>query len=167
LCLLQTKNSGYTVDANGTTQEEFEDIIAKAVQQAAILMPDAVFSWDKNKIQAGAELKRMGLAGNRVLPLSRYSPDMHKVIEHAIHQHKYIVHKQLLQPAGRQLIVREFQKLVKDSWFNIKQQGIEADVRSLPITYHIISTPKGVMSEGPDGRFYQGSGGDWPDKRFR
>lgn len=163
----QTKASGYSEDAKGTTQEEFEDIMYTAVQHADRVMPGALFSWDNNTIQAGADLKRMGLTASRVLPLSRYSPDMHKVIEHAINQHKYIIHNQLMQPRARQLTTEQFQELVYDSWFKIKQAAIEADVRSLPITYHIISTDRGVMSEGPDGPFYQGSGGDWPDKRFR
>jgi hypothetical protein len=49
----------------------------------------------------------------------------------------------------------------------ISKHSIQADVKSLPVTWHIISTAEGVTAEGPDGKMYRGTGGDWADTRHR
>jgi hypothetical protein len=49
----------------------------------------------------------------------------------------------------------------------ISKKSIRADVKSLPVTWHIISTLDGVCAEGPDGQMYRGTGGDWADTSHR
>jgi len=63
---LQTKDGKR--EARGTTQEEFEDIMAILVRHARERLAEygltPLFSYDNNKIQAGARFDRMGFSPN-------------------------------------------------------------------------------------------------------
>lgn len=126
-----------------------------------------LFSWDNNSIFKSASLERMGLQIGDKVPLSEYSPDLHKPIEHAFAQLKHTVQEQLLQPRSQALSATEAQQLVYDSFKAISTDGISKDVGSLPVTYHVVAGEKGVVSQGPDGRYHVCSGGDWPARQYR
>jgi hypothetical protein len=126
-----------------------------------------VYSWDNNKIFKTASLQRMGLEERHKLPLSEYSPDMHKAIEHPFHILKHKVQEQLLQPRLHPITTHEAQQLVIDCFMSISKDSIAKDVASLPVTYHVIAGDKGVVSLGPDGEYHTCSGGDWPARRYR
>lgn len=126
-----------------------------------------LYSWDNNKIFKYASLQNMGLGDRHKVPLSEYSPDMHKAIEHPFHILKQKVQEELLQPRTHPLTALQAQQLVIDCFMSINQQSIAKDVASLPVTYHVIGGDKGVMSLGPDGEHHVCSGGDWPARRYR
>jgi hypothetical protein len=160
--------------AKSTTREEFTDIMKKLVvaarEKLANIDPKLkpIFSYDNNKIQKGASLAEMGITPEEKLELPPYSPDMHKVIEHVFAILKGQLQEEMLKnnparmdPAVAQKMVRVYFK------HNISKKSIRADVDSLPVTWHIISTLDGVFAEGPDGRMYWGTGGDWADTSHR
>jgi hypothetical protein len=127
----------------------------------------ARFSWDNNSIFKSADLQRMGLQPADKVALSEYSPDLHKPIEHVFAQLKHAVQEQLLQPRSQPLTAAEAQQLVYDCFMAISTESIRKDVDSLPVTYHVVAGDKGVVSQGPDGRYHMCSGGDWPARQYR
>lgn len=151
---------------------EFEDLMKSVVPLATQLtyqvcgkMPQ--ISLDNNSIFKSASLQRMGLQPCQKVALSEYSPDLHKPIEHAFAQVKHIVQEELLQPRSKALTAVEAQQLVYDSFKKISIDSIRRDVDSLPVTYHVVAGDKGVVSQGPDGRYHVCSGGDWPARQYR
>jgi hypothetical protein len=162
------------VPAKSTTREEFEDIMRELVSTAKIglmrwgLKP--LFSWDNNKIQKTANLERMGLTAAERVSLPVYSPDMHKVIEHYFGIIKPMVRKHVLGLGKATIDVVDGMAIVKSCWQLTKLRymgSIKKDVESLPVTWHIISTEEGVSAEGPDGKLYVGTGGEWAPKPWR
>lgn len=125
------------------------------------------FSWDNNSIFKSASLERMGLQPQDKVALSEYSPDLHKPIEHTFAQLKHTVQEELLQPRSQPLTPAEAQQLVHDCFKAISTASIRKDVESLPVTYHVVAGDKGVVSQGPDGRYHVCSGGDWPARQYR
>lgn len=160
--------------AKGTTKEEFTDIMKKLVQVAreelAKVDPNLtpIFSYDNNKIQADAKLEAMGITPEEKLELPTYSPDMHKVIEHVFGVLKGQLQAEMLKNNPSKLSTSTAQYMVKAYFMDgIHKESIQADVDSLPVTWHIISTPEGVEAVGPDGKVYRGTGGEWADTRHR
>jgi hypothetical protein len=160
--------------AKSTTKEEFTDIMKKLVEvareQLAKVDPNLkpLFSFDNNKIQKYAPLDKMGITPEEKLELPPYSPDMHKVIEHVFAILKGQVQAEMLRNNPASLKSAAAHKIV-EVYFKggISKHSIQADVKSLPVTWHIISTAEGVTAEGPDGKMYRGTGGDWADTRHR
>ena len=161
---LQTIRSKHQKDAKGTTQEEFEDAMAQLVEFARKEMKKKglkpLFSYDNNKIQAGADLERMGLEEDERVPLAAYMPDGHQVIEHVFGQLKASIWNDLYEHGdirsahdAQARFHRLFKKLPKFS--------IAANAFKMPLVYEMIATEKGVLFMGPDGSMYQGTGGDW------
>lgn len=160
--------------AKGTTKEEFTDIMKKLVQVAreelAKVDPNLtpIFSYDNNKIQADAKLQDMGITPEEKLELPTYSPDMHKVIEHVFGILKGQLQAEMLRTNPSKLSARKAQRMVRAYFMGgISKESIQADVKSLPVTWHIISTPEGVEELGPDGHMHKGTGGEWADTRHR
>lgn len=158
--------------AKSTTTREFEDLMKWFVPRAKLSTmmlsgKPARFSWDNNSIFKSASLEVMGLQPWEKLPLSEYSPDMHKPIEHAFAQLKHSMQQKLLQPRSQPLTAKEAQQLMEECFRAISVNGIWKDVQSLPVTYHVIAGDKGVVSQGPDGCHHVCSGGDWPAKQYR
>jgi hypothetical protein len=160
--------------AKSTTKEEFTDIMKKLVEVArrelAKLDPTLkpIFSYDNNRIQKEASLAAMGITAEEKLELPPSSPDMHKVIEHVFAILKGQLQAELLKLNPAKLSAAKAQHMVKVYFMHgISKQSIQADVNSLPVTWHIISTPAGVTAKGPDGKMYRGSGGEWADTRHR
>ena len=160
--------------AKGTTKQEFTDIMKKLVvvarQQLAKVDPNLkpIFSYDNNKIQKHAKLADMGITPEERLELPTYSPDMHKVIEHVFAILKGQLQEEMLKNNPPKMDSATAQHMV---WLyfmhGISKKSIRADVKSLPVTWHIISTLDGVWAKGPDGKMYRGTGGDWADTSHR
>jgi hypothetical protein len=93
---------------------------------------------------------------------------MHKVIEHVFAILKGQVQAEMLRNNPASLKSAAAHRIVY-SYFRggISKRSIQADVSSLPVTWHIISTPEGVLAKGPDGKMYRGTGGNWADTRHR
>lgn len=171
--LLQTIESKFQKAAKRMTKEEFETIMAKWVGMikhwhfaAFGRMPK--FSYDNNHSQGFASLARMGLTPQDVVPLATYSPDMHKVIEHAFGRLKPMLHKRLYEHGFPALNPLAAQELVKHTFLHgISKESIANDVGSLPQTYYAIALPQGVVGLGPDGQLHQGTGGDYPPRALR
>lgn len=125
------------------------------------------FCYDHNKIQESADPVKMGILPGEILPSAKYSPDMHKPIEHAWAQLKKEVEKQLLQPRARELTAADAQALVRKCFFGLSRAGIFKDVCSLPVTYCVIAGERGSSVQGPDGADHTGTGGDWPPREYR
>lgn len=108
---------------------------------------------------------------NRV-PLSTYSPDIHKVIEHTFARlkaefhgllYEHCVSKGVAQPAMetvRVLLERALHKVAA-------AKTIAADQATLPVTLQMVATAKDVEFEMPDGRHFVGTGGNWARQGWR
>ena len=172
-CLLpamQTVNSGYTVNASKTTRQEFEDNMRLMANIARIRMAQLglspIFSWDNNVIQATASLQQIGILPNEQLPLGAYMPDAHQVIEHTFARLKAAVQLRLYQLGSTVQVTPQLaQQIVSECFWQLPQQHIAADVRSLPLTYAVIA------NNGPfqwlDGSVHVGVAGQWPPKKYR
>jgi len=141
-------------------------LVPHARQEMAAKGMQPLFSWDNNKIQKYADVSKMGLTRADVLPLSPYSPDMHKPIEHYWNHLKHNVQQRLVQPRAQPLSAAEAIAMVEAEMRAIETMGIFKDVCSLPVTYFVNLAPKGVVAKGPDGQFHTGSGGDWPAPQY-
>lgn len=142
-------------------------LVAEAREKHAEVGMPLMFCYDHNKIQESADPVKMGILPGEILPSAKYSPDMHKPIEHAWAQLKKEVEKQLLQPCARELTAARAQALVRDCFFGLSRAGILKDVCSLPVTYCVIAGERGSKVEGPDRAEHTGTGGDWPPREYR
>jgi hypothetical protein len=170
--------SGGQTDAKRTTRQEFIDIMQKLIPLARAAMAayglQARFSYDNNKIQQTAGMRSMGMLPEERVPLGEYMPDCHKVIEHTFGQLKPEVNRELYKRGHNNLTAQAAQQLVKDCFFGMtqedkkrKQERIAADVKSLPLTYFVVSRIENVLELGPDGSYHRGTGGDWPMANLR
>jgi hypothetical protein len=168
---MQTKASHGEKEAKSTTRDEFVDLMKALVPKARAEMGQLglqpLFSYDNNRIQQVPDMGVMGLREDERLPLSRYSPDMHKAIEHVFAQLKQKVEWQLLQPRAQALTPLAAQQLVGHCFESIEARSIFLDACSLPATYFVISGVEGLLAEGPDGRPHICSGGKWPARQYR
>lgn len=114
-------------------------------------------------------------AGVRRIPLSAYSPDIHKVIEHCFGRMKPHLYEKVgdacyLKGKPR-LTNNELRPLVNESLkYATQQEWVAADVRSLRLTLEIIRTPKDqrfMFQHGSQFVELVGSGGGWPKKGYR
>lgn len=168
---MQTKASQGQKEAKSTTRQEFVDlmkaVVTKATSQMGELEMKPLFSYDNNSIQQVPNMGEMGLRESDRLPLSRYSPDMHKPIEHVFAQLKKKLEWELLQPRAHALTPHEAQALVGKCFKSISTESIFYDVCSLPLTYFVVSRGQGVLAMGPDGEAHVCSGGNWPARQYR
>jgi hypothetical protein len=175
LLLLLLQIADGTRKAKSTTRREFEDLMVIFVKDAKDRLAahglEAKFSYDNNKIQATADLRRMGVGEGEKVPLAPYMPDGHKVIEHAVGNVKRAV-QAMLYGEGWLDRRRDFtpsvaQELVKEAFKGLSKEGIREDIESLPSTYLVISAPRGAVVQAPNGKLYKGTGGDWAPAELR
>ena len=165
---MQTVASGLRDPAKRTTRQEFIEIMRKLMPMARAAMAarglPARFSYDNNRIQETASVRQLGMQHGEKVPLGKYMPDCHKVIEHVFAQLKPIVIKELYATTGLQnLTPAAAQSLVETCFFrDIKQEKIQKDGLTCPVTYFVVMTDEDRMAVGPDGLYHRGSGGDWP-----
>lgn len=112
-----------------------------------------------------------GLGFKRV-PLSPYSPDMHKVIEHTFSRFKRSLHasiydrcaergvSELTPPEVRRLAIAALEEAGAAT-------SIAKDLRTLPVTLRMVATPEGQAFVAGDGRDYIGTGGNWARESWR
>lgn len=160
--------------AKSTTKEEFTDVMKVLVEYSHKLLKQVdenlqpLFSYDNNRIQAYANMESMGISPEERLVLPPWSPDMHKVIEHTFAQLKAHLQADMLTYNPARLTAHMAHQKVLFGFMNgISKEGIRKDVESMPATWHIISSPAGVLRQGPDGRYYMGTGGEWADTGHR
>lgn len=129
-----------------------------------------LFSYDNNRLQAGASYAKMGMDPKEHIPLASYMPDGHKVIEHFFNRFKAALWNSLYEE-GPVLSGEELQERVLKIWGQMHTPEhiahIQKDVDSLPLTYEIIATPAGTQFTGPDGQIHEGVGGDWARRAHR
>ena len=131
----------------------------------------ARFSYDNNKIQATADLAKMHMQPQDKVALGPYMPDCHKAIEHAVGNTKRSVQAKLYEEGWLdrkgEFTPQEAQELVQEAFHNLSTDAIRKDVESLPYTYKVISAPRRALVQGPNGRWYEGTAGDWPPAELR
>lgn len=133
-----------------------------AVLQCARKGWKPLYCYDNNRIQAGANFRRMGFHRSQWVNIPTYSPDFNKPIEHVFNQIKEKLRIRLYQHKGP-VTATLLQQWVVDVWENeISAEGIAKDVESLKNTYLAVSTKKGESVHAPNGQSLLGTGGDWP-----
>lgn len=176
---LQDKGSA----PKGTTKAEFTGILASFVAAARGKRAkkgsggegggrDTVWvSFDNPTIHTKVDLP----AGVKRVPLSPYSPDIHKIIEHVFGRIKPRLPEMCwdltaggtgLQPSLK--VTRKAYKQVVRR--HTAQETIAGDVRSLVLTLKVIAAEEGefiekVMRHGT--RLIEGTAGDWAPKILR
>jgi len=126
---------------------------------------------------------KYGIRSNLKIDLPKYSPDMHKVVEHIFARLKPLVYEEMYRldhPATAQevqgMVRRIFNCEVPDDDPDksksalLKEQfrkSIEEDSESLVNTYRVIATDAGVMFMDEKGKTHIGVGGDWPPGTYR
>lgn len=150
-----------------------EDIKAVILQKSAAagIPPPRWLSWDNasNHSLPKATVERGGF---QRVELSAHSPDIHKVVEHTFARFKPRLHGQLYARFAARGVAEPSMDEVRVelesalAWA-ARAETIAADQASLHITLGIIATEVGQQYVMPDGRHFDGSGGNWPPRGFR
>lgn len=152
------------------TKEEGLDhlsCILNQLEAKGIPKQEMYLSWDNAHANpTAADLLHIGVDPTKRLPLSAYSPDIHKVIEHFFHRLKVAFREARLH-YPQITTAREAAQLLRMLASNMPQEHIEKDAETLKLTYQIIATDKGVKFTGADGKEHVGTGGDWAPRRYR
>lgn len=144
--------------AAGPTTKEFAEQVMKPMLDAAKALAKepahkdifktykhCMFSYDNPKIHTGAwaMLKAMGINEDWKVPLSPYSPDLHRVIEH-LHGIAEAAFKRWMyehpQTHSLQKYKTEFKRIFAEC---CKPESIAADVQGLPELYKWVAAHKG------------------------
>jgi hypothetical protein len=135
--------------------------------KAGIRRPRYVFDNAKPHAGVSRQSKNKHLR-YRVLRIPPGSPDINKPAEHAIANTKAQFWRLLYsQPTGTVTARRAQELLVQAFESAVSTRSVKADIASWPTTLQVIGTAEGETFVGPDGRCHEGSGGDWPPKRYR
>lgn len=122
-----------------------------------------LYCYDNNRIQAGANFRRMYFSMKQWVTIPTYSPDFNKPIEHVFHQMKDKLRNRIYQHQGP-LDVQQLRRWVLDIFEQeISTDSIAKDVHSLKDTYLAVTTEKGHAVTTSTGRTVLGTGGDWPE----
>ena len=137
---------------------------------------DPVFSFDHASVHESFARKYdggefMGIPFAR-FPLAAHMPDGNQVVEHVFARIKPDTKKRLQQMRGPTMTAAMAQTAVRTEFFGgITRQQIADNCASLPRTLRMIATEKGVAFHWRDEcgvyRTYHGTGGDWPEARYR
>lgn len=102
------------------------------------------WSFDNDKIHQNKNLWRaLSIQKKNRYPLPPNSPDMHKVVEHCIHNLK-TKFKDFLYKNPKQLTMAEYQKVLKNIFHKeVKAESIKEDVDTLYDTYRGILRARG------------------------
>lgn len=156
--------------AKGTTQEEFEDCMWHLQDRARKMLAkhglSPLFSYDNNRIQAGASFKRMCIKPEEKVPLAPYMPDAHRVIEHTFHNLKRMLRESIYLDGIEATGIALQTRLMK-LFLEIPVGWIAKDCAKLPLGYEMIATAKNVLFKSPTGHEYAGTGGDWASYLLR
>lgn len=127
-----------------------------------------MYSWDHTNLHENIDWAKVGFAKEQRVALGVRAPDMHKVIEHVFGYCKPKLHAELYK-LDYQADGRKCQQLTKQVFYNnVTANKVKADAAKLPLIYQIISTPEGQpFVYQPDGKMYQGSGGNWVKRALR
>lgn len=154
----------------GITSKEFEHVMlafAEEAGEAGISAPTYVFDNAKPHSGVGPESKSKRLRYH-VLRIPPGSPDINKPAEHAIANTKAQFWRLVYnQPAATVTARRAQDLLVRAFEMAVSTCSVKADIDSWPTTLQVIATAKGKKFVGPDRLHHEGSGGDWPPKRYR
>lgn len=122
--------------------------------------------FDNNRIQDCADLRAIGLDPSCRVPLSAYSPDLNRAIEHTFGwlkdevrgwMYKEIQHGRFPTAAG-------FASATHTIFNTRRTEWVAADVIGLPQLWEILDHDEGQNFQSSDGHFLVGSGGDWTKK---
>lgn len=101
-------------------------------------------------------------------PLASASPDMNKVVEHAIGRVKQAFWEELMKEGTWGLTAAKAQKLLQQVALSaVAPASVLADAESLVTTMQVIAAPKGSPVAGPNGWQYEGTAGSWPPRELR
>jgi hypothetical protein len=158
--------------ADSTTREEFEDVMKELVKTARKELAkkgitDVKFQYDNNRIQAQANIARMGMAAHEKLHLPTYSPDMNMTIEHVFAQLKKAIMAKLDKLRGKTLTPYAAQSIAISCFGNLDKAAIQRDIESLPLTWRVISTDEGKPVVTSTRKVYAGTGGGYPVSALR
>jgi hypothetical protein len=167
---LQCKSDNTKV-AKSTTSAEFLLHLQAIIKEWAINRGEhsiPYLQYDNNKIQASADLSSIGLSPACRVPLSAYSPDLNRAIEHSFGWLKDEVRGWLYSWLQQHPNSVPSTKLLADTTHAIfmqrKQEWIEKDVLGLPQLWQVIDRDEGHRFRGSNGKWLTGSGGGWTDK---
>lgn len=179
-CPLQLKNGSEL--AQSTTEEEFKDNLYHICKAWYSKTQDPIiFSYDNNKIQAGANISTLHHPDREQAPISidvttqklelpTYSPDLNRPIEHVFGCVKTKIRQALYKHAPKYNKGATLQTLVWDevhAWFKKYPNSVKEDVGGLPMLWRVLSTPACVTFVDDAGHLHVGSGGDWPMSIYR
>lgn len=130
------------------------------------------FSWDNARANGGSEqLLAAGLPADHRLPLPPYSPDLHRVVEHAIGRVKAAMDATMLAmatggwPADA---ARVFQTALREAARNTLDAGpIIHDAASLRLAYRVVAGEQGETVHDEDGHAWECTEGDWLPEALR
>lgn len=168
--------------AESTVQEETCDnlyLIVKAFREATGEEPILVM--DNIRIQANipddgfdSRYGRCDLPGGCRFRIPTHSPDFNQVAEITVGAIKSGARAQLYQECAVNGVLSPvgLQRIVEDQ-FTLFEKGlmcpqmVEHKVRRLATVLGVISTPQGQLYTDLQGHTHPGSGGDWPQSRYR
>lgn len=122
--------------------------------------------YDNNRIQVSADLRSIGIHESCRVPLSAYSPDLNRAIEHTFGwlkdevrgwMYREIQHGRLPTAAGFAAATHAIFNTRRTEW-------VAADVKGLPVLWQILDHDEGVRFQCSNGHWEVGSGGDWSKK---
>lgn len=164
-------------EARGCTREEFKSVLACVAAQlreeykkGRLAELPTWLSFDNPSIH---NLRDEDFpAGFHRVPLSKYSPDIHKVIEHTFARWKTEVHGLIYRECVLRGItepsILQLQSILERALATVtKPATIAADQATLPVTLRMIATAAGQEFTMPDGRQYSGTGGNWAREHWR
>jgi len=165
---LQTKKKGSL--AASMTKEEFEHMLELIQGELDTMFceDDGVewrFSWDNASAHLTDKQLPAWLSADMKWYLPKYSPDMHKVIEHFFHRLKKDFLREVAQRKTR-LTPEAAQSLLRRVAMAMPKEHIAKDVRSLKYTYQAIAADLGKVMLS-NGRVILGSGGGYPQAHLR
>lgn len=152
------------------TREEFVDNlgnIVKALDTLGVPRADMYFSWDNaHNNGLGHELADYGIPPKHRLPLPRYSPDMHRVIEHAMASVKGRLHE-LAMAHAHNLTPLMLQDLLRGVFAELDPASIAKDVNSLPLAWKVVRGSRGRSVRDARGKIWACTQGNWLPSKLR
>lgn len=170
-------------EAAATTREEFEDNLYHIVKAWQAKTTDRFYlCYDNAKIQSSADIKILyhpHYPGDRSqamrldpdqcrIVIPPYSHDCNKPIEHVFATMKHRIREQLYFEHKKYTTSASVQTMVWDQFHNnFPKQQVAKDVESLEYTWEVLSHPFGVRFEHRSGGLGTGTGGNWPNAKYR
>lgn len=145
--------------------------IVRALQTKGVLRPDMHFSWDNaHNNGTSAELQAAGFSTHDRMELPPYSPDLHRVVEHAIGSIKAAMDATMLTMARSGWPDQPplaFQAALRNACNTITPAGIRKDADGLPLAWRVVAGAEGQKVADTSGREWECTAGDWLPKQLR